>query len=105
LKEPNLQNIPIRTELGKEIRAAFSEDEHDEVFIMIDLSEIELRVLAGVAAAADEKFTYNGGITGRYSTSEPTVTQRAKDMEQHFDEVEQFLRDKCKDNELLRIGE
>ncbi len=44
-KNPNLQNIPIKTELGREIRAAFTADPNN-VLLSADYSQIELRLLA-----------------------------------------------------------
>ncbi|MFZ5981209.1 MAG: DNA polymerase I [Candidatus Zixiibacteriota bacterium] len=44
--DPNLQNIPIRTEEGREIRKAFVPRDDDFVLLAADYSQIELRILA-----------------------------------------------------------
>ncbi|MDF9830537.1 DNA polymerase I [Parabacteroides sp. PF5-6] len=43
---PNLQNIPVRDELGREIRKAFTADNAGSVFFSADYSQIELRIMA-----------------------------------------------------------
>ncbi|MCI2200970.1 DNA polymerase, partial [Clostridium sp.] len=47
--EPNLQNIPVKYEMGKEIRKVFVPENCDCVIMSADYSQIELRVLAHIA--------------------------------------------------------
>ncbi len=47
--EPNLQNIPVRLELGRELRKVFIPESDDYCFLDADYSQIELRVLAHIA--------------------------------------------------------
>lgn len=47
--EPNLQNIPIKYEMGRAIRKAFVPDDDNCVILSADYSQIELRVLAHIA--------------------------------------------------------
>lgn len=47
---PNLQNIPIRTERGREIRRAFVARDADHLLLAADYSQIELRIIASLAS-------------------------------------------------------
>ena len=47
--EPNLQNIPIRTEEGRRIREAFVVDEGSDFLLTADYSQIEMRIMADVS--------------------------------------------------------
>ena len=46
---PNLQNIPIRTERGREIRKAFIPRDSDHLIVSADYSQIELRIVAAIS--------------------------------------------------------
>ena len=48
-QNPNLQNIPIRTDLGREIRKAFVPSHTDRVLLSSDYSQIELRIIAHIS--------------------------------------------------------
>lgn len=59
-RDPNLQNIPIKTELGEEIRKCFVAPT-GRVLISADYSQIQLRLLADVANVHTFKETFNAG--------------------------------------------
>ncbi len=60
--EPNLQNIPIRTELGRELRKFFVPNAEDRVLIDADYSQIELRLLADIAGDAAMRDAFVSGF-------------------------------------------
>ena len=61
---PNLQNIPIRTERGREIRKAFVPRDENHVLISADYSQIELRIIAAISGDENmcEAFAQNKDI-------------------------------------------
>lgn len=60
-RDPNLQNIPIKTELGEEIRKCFVAPD-GRVLISVDYSQIQLRLLADVANVPTFRETFNRGL-------------------------------------------
>ena len=78
--DPNLQNIPIRTEEGRKIRDAFiAEDGH--VLVAADYSQIELRLLAHVANLETMKQAFADGVDIHALTASEMFGVSIKDMD------------------------
>ncbi|MBE6580011.1 MAG: DNA polymerase I [Ruminococcaceae bacterium] len=67
--EPNLQNIPIRTELGRELRRYFIAKNNNYILIDADYSQIELRLLASMANDQAMIEAFNSGADIHASTA------------------------------------
>lgn len=85
--EPNLQNIPIRTEAGRRIRRAFVVGESYETLLTADYSQIEMRIMAhlsgdeGLIAAfrsGEDLHSYVGSRVFSVPTDEVTAAMRSK---------------------------
>ncbi|MGY2134637.1 DNA polymerase I [Hymenobacter sp. HD11105] len=66
---PNLQNIPIRTEKGREIRKAFVPRDADHLLVAADYSQIELRIMADFSKDATMIESFRQGIDIHSSTA------------------------------------
>jgi DNA polymerase-1 len=88
-RDPNLQNIPIRGELGRQIRRAFVPSEPGRELLVADYSQIELRVLAHLSGdeALAEAFAIDADIH---------AATAAKVFDLPLDQVEPELRRRAK---------
>jgi DNA polymerase I len=77
--DPNLQNIPIRTKEGREIRTAFIADDGCKL-ISADYSQIELRVLAHIADIPQLKKAFADGLDIHAMTASEMFGVPVKDM-------------------------
>lgn len=86
---PNLQNIPIRTPRGREIRKAFVPKNDDFVILSADYSQIELRIMAAFSQDATMLEAFNQGIDIHASTA-------SKVFKVSLEEVTSEMRRKAK---------
>lgn len=86
---PNLQNIPIRTERGREIRKAFVPRDENHIILAADYSQIELRIIA--AFSGDESM-----IEAFKNGRDIHATTAAKIFQVPLDEVSSDMRRKAK---------
>jgi len=87
--DPNLQNIPVRTGLGREIRRAFVPGFPEHSLLVADYSQIELRVLAHI--------TGDEGLRGAFERDEDIHAATAATVYGFaVDEVPHDLRDRAK---------
>ncbi len=86
---PNLQNIPVRTELGRQIRRAFIPGDAGQVLLTADYSQIELRILAHLSGDEGLREAFATGHDIHTATAarvfglpqdkvDPTLRSRAK---------------------------
>lgn len=88
-QNPNLQNIPIRTELGREIRKAFVARDAHHVLLSADYSQIELRVIAHISGDQGMKEAFIAGHDIHTATA-------AKVWGVDLDQVDSDMRRKAK---------
>jgi len=66
---PNLQNIPIRTERGKEVRKSFIPRDENHVLLAADYSQIELRIIAALSEEENMMEAFKNGEDIHASTA------------------------------------
>ena len=87
--DPNLQNIPVRTELGRELRRMFVAPDKDHVLIDADYSQIELRVLAHIS---QDKHMIGAFVAGQ----DIHAATASKVYHLPLDEITSSMRSSCK---------
>ena len=88
-KDPNLQNIPIRTVRGREIRKAFIPRDENYLILSADYSQIELRIMAAFSKDESMLDAFNNGLDVHKATA-------AKVFHVPLEEVTSDMRRKAK---------
>lgn len=86
---PNLQNIPIRTELGREVRKAFVPRDENHLLLSCDYSQIELRVIASISGDEAMMEAFNRNVDIHTATA-------AKVFGVELDQVDKEMRRRAK---------
>ncbi len=83
---PNLQNIPIRSERGREIRKAFIPRDAAHILLSVDYSQIELRIVAAISGdpAMSEAFRSNKDIHTATAAKIYNIEEDAVTKEQRY---------------------
>ena len=86
-RNPNLQNIPIRTPLGRRIRRAFVSGNADLALVAADYSQIELRIIAHVSGDPELTKAFREGVdvhrrtaAAGFGVTEAEVTREQRDV-------------------------
>ncbi len=91
-RDPNLQNIPIRTELGKTIRGAFvAENIPKWLFISADYSQIELRVLAHLSKDLTLIEAFHAGVDIHTATASMMFNVHKNNVDDNMRRVAKIL--------------
>ena len=77
---PNLQNIPVRTDRGKEIRKAFIPRDENHVLISADYSQIELRIVAAISGDVNMCAAFKTGKDIHTATAAKVFNVEEKDV-------------------------
>lgn len=78
--KPNLQNIPIRTEMGKEIRRAFIGSSAQHRIVSADYSQIELRIMAALSGDNDMIEAFRNGKDIHTATAAKIFKEETEDV-------------------------
>jgi DNA polymerase I len=77
---PNLQNIPVRTERGREIRKAFIPRDDKHVLLSADYSQIELRIVAAMSSDPNMSAAFKSGTDIHTATAARVYNVNEKDV-------------------------
>jgi DNA polymerase-1 len=81
---PNLQNIPIRTERGREIRKAFVARDKDYVLLSADYSQVELRIIASLSGDEHMIAAFNSGADIHAATAARVFGVKIEDVDREM---------------------